>query len=149
MDIEYLADYTQEEKKEWVAQLILTLMDYTEQSDDETFWCDLYDKYKSLKEKHVIIDQQRSIERQYKKEIGDIFLRNGSAMEKVECLNKYFVETPYFVRQIELHELDNILMVSPIGGKPTADELEKVRAIENVLYQIKSKIKSPPSGWRS
>ena len=61
MDIEYLADYTQEEKKEWVSQLILTLMDYTEQSDDETFWCDLYDKYKSLKEKHVIIDQQRSI----------------------------------------------------------------------------------------
>lgn len=37
MDIEYLADYTQEEKKEWVSQLILTLMDYTEQSDDETF----------------------------------------------------------------------------------------------------------------
>ena len=40
---EALSDLPQPEKVKWVRQLILDLMDYTEQSDDEVLWCELYD----------------------------------------------------------------------------------------------------------
>jgi len=38
-----LSDLPQNEKVYYVRQLLIDLMDYTEQSDDETLWCELHD----------------------------------------------------------------------------------------------------------
>ena len=48
-----LSNVSQEQKIYFIEQTLLNLMDYTEQSDDETIWCELYKKLKELtKEKY-------------------------------------------------------------------------------------------------
>jgi len=43
-----LSDLPQEQKVYYVRQLLIELMDYTEQSDDEKIWCDLNEALKDL-----------------------------------------------------------------------------------------------------
>lgn len=45
---EELSKLSQSEKIYYTNQFILNLMDYTEQSDDEKLWCNLYSEFQKL-----------------------------------------------------------------------------------------------------
>ena len=47
-----ISDLSQKEKIHYMEQVILDLMDYTEQSDEEHLWCDLLVEFKRLIEKY-------------------------------------------------------------------------------------------------
>lgn len=49
---ELLSDVDQNRKIYIMEQFILNLMDYTEQTDDEKLWCDLYSSFQELKKKY-------------------------------------------------------------------------------------------------
>ena len=51
-DTNELANASQEERIESVDQILLDLMDYTEQSDDEKIWCDLHREFRKLVSKY-------------------------------------------------------------------------------------------------
>ena len=43
-----LSDLSQFEKSEHIEQVLIDLMDYTEQSPDETLWCRLYEEFEKI-----------------------------------------------------------------------------------------------------
>ena len=48
LNTDELSDASQEDRIEYINQIILDLMDYTEQSDDEKVWCELNEKFREL-----------------------------------------------------------------------------------------------------
>jgi hypothetical protein len=49
-----LSDMPQKEKIKYIKQLILDMMDWTEQSPEEKLWCALYDKLEELEVKEKL-----------------------------------------------------------------------------------------------
>ena len=47
-----LNDVSQEEKIYHIDQLIIDLMDYTEQTDEEKIWCDIHKEFRNLVTKY-------------------------------------------------------------------------------------------------
>jgi hypothetical protein len=48
MNTDKLADLSQEERIHEMDQVLLDLMDYTEQSDDEKIWCELHQSFRKM-----------------------------------------------------------------------------------------------------
>lgn len=72
----------------------------------------------------------------YIQEMTDLIAKNASALDLAKCLKKHFVNTPYFIDQLNRQQSDNNLMLSPLGN-PNESELIEAREIEKILSEIK------------
>ena len=79
-------------------------------------------------------------EDEYKQEMMDIICRNGTNVETAECLNKYFIDTPYYIDQLKRLQNQYNMLYSPIMCHTEEDVIE-VLEIEKIIKNIKLKIK--------
>jgi hypothetical protein len=131
----------QSQKLELVRVLLEQYQSEAQTSVDRYIWNSLYAHFNIVREQGDTMNINQLAEDDYKREVSDIIFNDGTALQIADCLKKHFVQTDYFIKQLQIQRTENNLMLSPLGN-PDAGEIKEALRIDNILTEVNAKIET-------